>query len=65
MTLTDAAAIATIAGPFVGLAQAGLILYGIRVMQSAGERRAREQDQRHVESMAALTELIRRTGGAR
>lgn len=46
------------------------------MMQSTGERRAREQDQRHVESMAALdaqaqalraqsgalAELIRRTG---
>ena len=49
----------------VGLIQAAIVWYGIRAMQRAGDRRAEEQDQRHVEAMqridqqgAALTALI-------
>ena len=38
----------------VGLIQAGIVWYGIRAMQRAGERRATEQDQRHAEAMQAL-----------
>ena len=43
----------------VGLLQAGIVWYGIRAMQRMGATRAREQDQRHEEAMAALNELIR------
>lgn len=63
-------AIAGIATGSAATAAAG-IWHGIRAMVRAGERRAREQDQRHDETMAALrtqadalAELIRRTGGA-
>jgi len=54
----------------VGLLQAGIVWYGIRAMQRMGATRAREQDQRHEETMTradqrheetmtALNELIR------
>ena len=49
----------------VGLMQVAIVAYGIRVMRTMGERRAREQDQRHAEAMRALEALIERTGGAR
>ena len=42
----------------VGLIQAGIVWYGTRAMQRAGDRRAQEQDQRHTEAMTALRELI-------
>lgn len=49
----------------VGLIQAAIVWYGIRTMQRAGDRRAKEQDERHAEAMqridqqgAALTALI-------
>ena len=38
----------------VGLMQCGIVAYGIRAMQIAGDRRAEEQDQRHKEAMAAI-----------
>ena len=47
----------------VGAAQCVPIRIGIRAMQRAGDRRAREQDQRHDEAMTALKALIARTGG--
>jgi len=47
----------------VGVAQCVLIWIGIRAMQLAGDRRAKEQDQRHDEAMTALRALIARTGG--
>ena len=49
----------------VGLMQVAIVAYGIRAMRTMGERRAREQDQRHAEAMRALEALIERTGGAR
>ena len=49
----------------VGLMQVAIVAYGIRAMCTMGERRAREQDQRHAEAMRALEALIERTGGAR
>ena len=48
----------------IGLIQAGIVWYGIRAMQRAGDRRAKEQDQRHTEAMTALRELIVRTAPA-
>ena len=38
-----------------------IVWYGIRAMQRADDRRAREQDQRHNESMTALWALIARS----
>ena len=35
----------------VGLLQAAIVWYGIRAMQRAGDRRAREQDQRYTEAI--------------
>ena len=56
----------------VGLMQVAIVAYGIRVMRTMGERRTREQDQRHTEAdqrhaeaMRALEALIERTGRAR
>jgi len=57
----------------IGLGQIAIVWHGIRAMQRAGDRRAREQDQRHAETMRrqdrqhaetmpALETLIRRTG---
>lgn len=50
----------------------GLVLYGFRLMRQGTEQRRAEMDvaaaaaeQRHAESMVALTELIRRTGSSR
>ena len=50
----------------------GLVLYGFRLMRRGTEQRWAEMaaaataaEQRHAESMAALTELIRRTGSTR
>lgn len=48
----------------IGIGQIAVVAFGIRAMTRAGERRAREQDQRHDESMTALRELIRRTAPA-
>ena len=48
----------------IGLGQIAVVWFGIRVMRQAGERRAKEQDQRHDEAMTALRELIARTGRA-
>ena len=45
----------------IGLGQIAIVWYGIRAMQRAGDRRAKEQDQRHAEAMIALEELIKRT----
>lgn len=45
----------------IGVGQIAVVWYGIRAMQRAGDRRAREQDQRHAEAMTALRELIART----
>ena len=42
----------------IGLGQIAIVWYGIRAMQRAGDRRAKEQDQRHDETMLALRELI-------
>ena len=38
----------------IGCAQIVVVWFGIRAMQTAGDRRAREQDERHAEAMAAL-----------
>ena len=59
----------------IGLGQIAVVWFGIRVMRQAGERPAKEQDQRHTqimadqrtrhdEAMLALRELIARTGRA-
>ena len=48
----------------IGIGQIAVVAFGIRAMTRAGERRAREQDQRHDEAMTALRELIRRTAPA-
>ena len=55
----------------IGIGQIAIVWYGIRAMQRAGDRRAREQDQRHAEAMQALAlqaraldTLIERTGQA-
>ncbi len=37
----------------IGGGQIAVVLHGIRAMQRMGERRAREQDQRHAEAMQA------------
>ena len=42
----------------IGLGQIAVVWFGIRVMRQAGDRRAKEQDQRHDETMLALRELI-------
>ena len=42
----------------IGLGQIAVVWFGIRVMRQAGERRSKEQDQRHDETMLALRELI-------
>lgn len=42
----------------IGTGQIAIVWYGIRAMQRAGDRRAREQDQRHTEAMRALEALI-------
>ena len=49
----------------IGIGQIAIVRYGIRAMQEAGERRAREEDQRHEESMCALRALIERTAPVR
>ncbi len=43
----------------VGMGQIAIVWVGIRAMQHMGERRAREQDQRHTESMATLADQRR------
>ena len=55
----------------IGLGQIAIVAIGIRAMQRAGERRAKEQDQRHAEAMQrldiqarALETLIARTAPA-
>ena len=35
----------------IGLGQIAIVWFGIRVMRQAGDRRAKEQDQRHTEAM--------------
>ena len=35
----------------IGLGQIAVVWFGIRVMRQAGDRRAKEQDQRHTEAM--------------
>ena len=47
--------VATVA---IGLSQIAVVWFGIRVMRQAGDRRAKEQDQRHDETMLALRELL-------
>ena len=42
----------------IGIGQIAIVWFGLRVMQRMGERRAREQDQRHEEAMTALRALI-------
>ena len=42
----------------IGLGQIAIVWFGIRIMRQAGDRRAKEQDQRHDETMLALRELI-------
>ena len=49
---------------FIGILQCALIAYGLRTMRVAGEHRNREGERRHTEAMAALKELISRTGRA-
>ena len=49
----------------VGAAQVAVVAYGIRAMRTATDKRAAEQDQRHLETMTALTALIERTAPAR
>ena len=55
----------------IGLGQIAVVAWGIRAMQRAGNQRAREQDQRHAETMQAfdvqrqaLETLIARTAPA-
>lgn len=43
---------------FIGLLQAGLIFYGIRVMDRNATMRAADSEHKHEENMAALKELI-------
>ena len=49
----------------VGLIQAAVVWHGIRAMRKSGDSRAREHDDRHVETMRALEALIERTAPAR
>ena len=66
MTGYEVSALLIPAAPVVvGLMQVAIVAYGIRAMRTMGERRTREQDQRHAEAMRALEALIERTGGAR
>ena len=73
MTEYETSALLIAAAPVVvGLMQVAIVAYGIRAMRTMGERRTREQDQRHAEAgqrhaeaMRALEALIERTGGAR
>ena len=46
----------------IGILQCALIAYGLRTMLVTSERRNREGERRHAESMTALKELIARTG---
>ena len=55
------AAAHVVATLIIGTAQVGIVWHGIRAMQRMGSQRAREQDQRHAESMRALETLIERT----
>ena len=48
----------------IGILQCALIAYGLRTMRVAGEHRNREGERRRAETMAALEELISRTGRA-
>ena len=59
-------------GLWIALGQLAIVWYGIHAMQAAGDRRAREHDQkhaqtmddqrtRHEETMTALRTLIERT----
>ena len=80
MTEYETSALLIAAAPVVvGLMQVAIVAYGIHAMCTMGERRTREQDQRHAEAdqrhaeagqrhaeaMRALEALIERTGGAR
>ena len=38
----------------IGIAQVAVVWFGIRAVQRAGDQRARDQDQRHAETMDAL-----------
>ena len=48
-------------GLMVGLGKIAIFWHGIRVLERDGERRAREEGQRHTEAMTALHELVART----
>ena len=52
----DAALWVAIAQVAIGAGQIAIVWYGIRAMQRMGQTRAREQDQRHAEAMAAFAE---------
>lgn len=60
-----AAVAQVVATLLVGAAQVAVVAYGIRAMRNASDNRAAEQDQRHLETMTALTALIERTAPPR
>ena len=45
----------------IGLGKIAVVFYGIRTMEKMSEERAREADDRHLEAMPDLHELIRFT----
>ena len=50
-----------IGGLVIGLAQCGLIFYGLRLMSQGSAERTAQLTARHEEAMTALKELIVRT----
>ena len=50
-----------VVGAFIGLAQCGLITWGIWTMKRSSEFRDLAHERRHQESMTALKTLIERT----
>ncbi len=70
MTIEIAGLIVQGIGSLASLVSVGAILYGIRAMSQAAERRANADNRRadaeavrHTEAMRALEALIERTGG--
>ena len=55
--------IAELLGLIISATQTFLIFYGIRVMDKNSGMRAIDSERKHEESMVALKELIKRTGG--
>ena len=58
--MTAYEAMSLIVPTIVGCIQCALIYYGLHVMRRATEARGKDMDQRHEETMAALTALLAR-----